>query len=454
MRSIVSFEGDLSRGRYLLLTLPLFLLQHAYVLAWLAAWGNFTPAGKWHFVLNPLRALIISDARSYPGVEVAGLGGAIIVLAVSYGLVALSFRRAHAANLPAGVTFPALIPFLQLPLILLLALAPRIQRNGEASTQTKAPSTLGMRATAIGAIAGAAVCLAGAAIGILLFGSYGYTMFFALPVAVGAVASYVVNREGTKPSAAVVIGALTLGALLVMGVAIEGAVCIILAVPLIVPLGLLGGGIGEVAARMRQTRTTVSCIAALPLLFSLEAAFPLRSEFVSVESIEVAAAPEDVWRSIIDMGEIKKAPSIPFGWLAHPVAGEIEGEGVGVLRRGVFSTGIAYERVTEWEPGERLWFDVLSNPPALKELSPYGNISTPHAEGYFTTAYAHFDITPLPHGRTRLQLATLHRLKLEPAFYWTPIAKWAVYENKTRVLTHFARRAEAAAVSGSLDAAK
>jgi hypothetical protein len=453
MRSIVSFEGELSRWRYPLLALPVFFLQHAYALAWLAAWGRTDQAGDWSFLFNPLRSIILYTA-SGEGRELAAFVGAVVALGAGWVLVTLSFRRSRGANLPAAFAFPALIPFLQLPIILILAVMPRIKRRADPSPETRAMRARGAHAMALGVIAGGAVCLAGAAVGILVFGSYGYTMFLVLPVAVGAVASYVVNRAGEKPSGAVVMGALALGAFLIAGVAIEGAVCIVMATPLIIPLGLLGGAIGEAAARQKRARTTVSCIAALPLLFSMEAAFPPRSQFVSVEAIEVAASPQEVWRAIVDMGEIRKAPSIPFGWLAHPVAGEIEGEGVGVLRRGVFSTGIAYERVTEWEPGKRLWFDVLSNPPALKELSPYGSISTPHADGYFATAYAHFDITPLPGGRSRLQLETLHTLELEPAFYWAPIAQWAVHENKTRVLTHFARRAETAARTGSLDETK
>jgi hypothetical protein len=56
---------------------------------------------------------------------------------------------------------------------------------------------------------------------------------------------------------------------------------------------------------------------------------------------------------------------------------------------------------------------------------------------------ARFDLTPLPGGRTRLSLTTAHELDVSPSIYWLPIAKWVTHQNKVRVLSHFARLAEA-----------
>jgi hypothetical protein len=120
---------------------------------------------------------------------------------------------------------------------------------------------------------------------------------------------------------------------------------------------------------------------------------------------------------------------------------------VGAIREGVFSTGIAHERVTVWEPGSRLEFIVLSDPPSMRELSPHDHVHAPHVNGYFRTLDARFAITPLANGRTRLSLTTQHELDLGPAYYWLPMAKWAVHANKQRVLQHFARQAESAAAA-------
>jgi hypothetical protein len=185
-------------------------------------------------------------------------------------------------------------------------------------------------------------------------------------------------------------------------------------------------------------------IAFVPLLMVGEAALPPRAGFDNVASIEVDAPPAAVWDAVVHMGPIPDAPAAPFRWgLAYPMRGEIMGTGVGALRRGVFSTGVAYEKVTEWEPDRKLSFIVLSDPPTMREFSPYQHVNAPHQSGYFKTLDARFTITPLADGKTRLSLATRHELDLEPALYWTPFAIWATHANKARVLRHFRQQAEA-----------
>jgi hypothetical protein len=145
------------------------------------------------------------------------------------------------------------------------------------------------------------------------------------------------------------------------------------------------------------------------------------------------------------MKPISDPPAAPFRWgLAYPISGTIHAGGVGAFREGVFSTGIAYERVTEWDPGRRLAFIVLTEPPAMGELSPHRNVNAPHVDGYFRTLETGLTITPLSNGRTRLTSTTRHELHLRPAFYWLPMTRWAIHSNKLRVLTHLARQAEAA----------
>jgi len=127
------------------------------------------------------------------------------------------------------------------------------------------------------------------------------------------------------------------------------------------------------------------------------------------------------------MGAIPDAPAMPFRWgLAYPLSGEIFGTGVGSIRRGVFSTGVAYERVTEWVPEEKLSFIVLSDPPTMHELSPYAHVNAPHVSGYFRTIDARFTLARLADGKTRLMLTTRHELELEPALYWSPLAQCRV----------------------------
>jgi hypothetical protein len=187
-------------------------------------------------------------------------------------------------------------------------------------------------------------------------------------------------------------------------------------------------------------------LSVLPLFLAIDVIAPPNVAFQSSENIEICAGDREVWDAIVHMGPVPNPPSAPFRWgLAYPMSGSIHGSGVGAIREGVFSTGVAYERVTEWQPPARLSFDVLSDPPTMRELSPYQQVHAPHVNGYFRTLNARFTIMPLANGHTRLTLDTRHELHLNPYIYWLPIVKWAIHTNKTRVLRHFAAQAEAAA---------
>lgn len=150
-----------------------------------------------------------------------------------------------------------------------------------------------------------------------------------------------------------------------------------------------------------------------------------------------------MWQSIIDMGSIDVPPAPPFRLgIAYPLRGEILGEGVGALRHGVFSTGTAVERVTEWVPNKKLAYVVVVDVPALIELSPYDHVYAPHTVGYFSTKLSTFELSASTNGNTEITLQTSHELKLDPVFYWLPMAKWVVHENNARVLAHIKRNAE------------
>lgn len=87
---------------------------------------------------------------------------------------------------------------------------------------------------------------------------------------------------------------------------------------------------------------------------------------------------------------------------------------------------------------------MLTNPPAMRELSPHRTVHAPHVEGYFQTRWTSFELAPTGDGSTRLVERAEHRLRLEPVVYWGPVAQWAIGANNARVLAHVKRRAEAA----------
>src|SRR5262249_54215278 len=156
--------------------------------------------------------------------------------------------------------------------------------------------------------------------------------------------------------------------------------------------------------------------------------------FETFQTIQVNAPPDVVWKSIVRMDSIDEPLSLPFRLgIAYPIRGEVIGEGVGAVRRGQFSTGTALERVTEWVPGRKLTFIVTNDVPAMRELSPYDHVHAPHVVGYFRTVSTSFELLDHSGGGTEVIERTAHELKLDPIFYWLPMARWAVDQNNARI---------------------
>lgn len=413
--------NPVSRIRYIITVIPILALEYG-----LALFGRSQLIGAKSVVfreMNPLSTKLLY----------------FLISLMIFGCVAwigwLSARRSRTIRSDTVFASFAVVPWLQLLVIPILAFAK------EQSKSDKEESTL---IPLRGALWGLGIALAAEVVFTLLLGDFGIALFVGSPFVVGLVTAYFSIREGHSHPIWAGQLALLLASLVLFGFAYEGLFCLILAYPLAAIAAMVGGGIGIALARMQASRTTaLSSVAILPLLLMLEVTVPPNLEFTDVHSIDVDAPPAAVWGSIVHMGRIMDQPSAPFGWgLAYPIDGRIDGQGIGAVRMGVFSTGIAYERVTRWESERELWFDVLTDPPMMQETNPFGPVNSEHLVGYFATRDARFSLRPLANGYTRLTLVTDHRLSIGPSSYFAPLARWAVSANKQRVLNHFRNQAE------------
>jgi len=440
--SILAFHGQSRRVPFIVSAVVLIGLQQVV--------GVILVDDSWFF----LGRILDGSANSFrefwltlwPGD--ASLDGPAITLLV-FGMVAsmwllgaLAFRRAETTG-----SHPAWAALIVVPLLQLGALGYLAWQPDRPDTLPPEPIETKWRSSLVGTLAGGSVGLLGSACWTLVVGEYGWGLFLGTPLVMGFVAARLANQHediGRRASCKIALWSVLLGGLAMLALAIEGIVCLLMAAPLIGVMAVLGALAGRKWALRQGVGTTrLRSVALLPLLMAVETQLPPADSFEDVRSIEIAASPAAVWDSVVHMGPIPARPAAPFGWgLAYPLRGTIRGEGPGAVREGVFSTGVAYEQVTVWEPGKRLEFDVLSDPPMMHELSPYREVHAPHLSGYFMTRDARFRIEPLANGKTRLTLATRHELSIAPIAYWKPISLWAIHANKRRVLEHFRNQAE------------
>jgi hypothetical protein len=449
--SLTSFTGRTAPFTYAAAAPALLASQHlAVMLAYqLAGWRLVADTDFW---LLPLRRLALMPNLS---AGAAALTFAFSLL-VAWGLAVLSVRRARWSGKGYLLASLAIVPGVQVAAILLLALLPRFanarKRIGsdivpEIELETELESGTDVTEIVQGVLACVTVIVAAVLVSAVTFGAYGWGLFVMTPLLVGLTTGFLAKRRALMRSShtsLVVLAAAALGTVALVMFALEGAVCILLAAPLGAVAAMIGGAIGRAIARTRQSgNQPLMSVALLPALFVLEAAMPPAVPITGLATIDIDAPPSAVWDALTSSAPIAVGPGlIGATGLAYPVRGRLLGAGVGAIRLGEFSTGIAREQVTQWGPGRRLAFVVLRQPPAMEEMSPYRRVYAPHVSGYFDIGETRFLLTPLPGGGTRLGITSVHLLRIDPALYWQPVAQLAIRLNLSRVLDYVRIKAE------------
>ena len=282
-----------------------------------------------------------------------------------------------------------------------------------------------------------------AAIALQRTGTYGWTLFVLLPAVLGGFV-VVVFRPSTALGAAG-LGALATGiapfCLLAFGV--EGLGCILMSLPLLIPLGAIGALTAHAALARRSDPRGAAMLVLLPfasLTFDLNVpptVFAVHSE------VTVTAPPEQVWKHVVTFSELPEPDEWFFrAGLAYPKRARIEGAGPGAVRYCEFSTGPFVEPIEVWDEPRLLAFRVAKNPAPMNEWSPYAKVLPRHLEGYFISKHGEFRLTPLANGQTLLEGTTWYQHGLWPGEYWRWWSDAIIHRIHLRVLNHVKALAE------------
>jgi uncharacterized membrane protein YhaH (DUF805 family) len=374
--------------------------------------------------------------------------------------VSMTVRRLRDAGRPLWLALLFFVPFVNLVLCLALCALPKRDR-ADGSASSKSPrlpfldrmiprSRTGSAVLAIALTSGVGLVLV--LLGATYAGAFGWSLFVGLPFCLGLfsvlVYSYHEQRDFSECmlTAILPVGVLALG---LLAVAVEGAVCLLMAAPLALALAALGGWAGYSAQAMRRlagsSRTMMSIVLlVLPASFGVEHAAKLEPPvFLVRSSVEINAPAEAVWQQVVAFAEIPPPTELLFrSGIAYPIRAEISGRGVGAVRRCMFSTGPFVEPVKVWDEPRLLKFGVTSNPAPLNELTPYGHIEARHLHGYFVSQEGQFMLTVLPNGATRLEGTTWYRNAIWPSLYWRIWSDYIIHRIHLRVLVHIKNEAE------------
>lgn len=310
------------------------------------------------------------------------------------------------------------------------------------------PAVLNRRwfATLVPALLG--FMLAALCVGVFEF--YGWSLFLGLPVVVGLLSAFCSSyrRQVTFGAAyaTATLAMLCLGGFILI-FALDGLICLLMALPLALLLAVPGVALG-----LRLSRACGGGIrSVLPLLLVLlfpglvafeKAARPPEPMRAVTTRVVVDAPVRDVWQAVIAFPKITDPPTGIFRCgIAYPIEARIDGTGVGAVRHCVFSTGSFVEPVTRWEEPVLLAFDVTSSPPPMREISFHEHVNAPHLHGHMVSHRGQFHLTE-SEGKVILEGTTWYTHTLAPQWYWGPVSDYMIHRIHERVLEHIKRTCE------------
>ena len=247
------YRRPLDRASYLGIGVVLMLLKYGVECSaiWLLTNRVYTPLA----FVNPLA----SSRRQFVEGGPEGLTALWLVWTLPFVAIAvtLTIRRAIDAGKSPWWGLAILVPVLNFSVMAVLSIVPTTQaqavpappsrKSAGADDRMPIASSAGV-AMLVGVLVSAMYAIILTVISVYAFDSYGAAVFFGAPVVAGAFAAFTYNFEGGRgwgASLAVsMLPVVVLGGVLLL-LALEGAVCILMAAPIMLPLAMFGGMLGK-----------------------------------------------------------------------------------------------------------------------------------------------------------------------------------------------------------------
>ncbi len=448
------FRLPVNRRAYLLTGLSLMLIKYLAecLILYLGAGQTLSPAA---FLLPTVsaRVSLLSPATEWMAYLWIGLSLPFLWVAIS-----MSARRAQHAGWSPMICLLLFAPVVNLFAMLLLAALPAttVARpqpvfGSTPETAEEHPPYHCLRSLFFGLSISGILGVGLTLLCVNVLQGYGMALFIGTPVMVGACCSYILVRfgnahySGTSCALFGALGVLCCG-LITFLFAMEGAICLVMAAPIALPLGMVGGALGCFFAVPEPIKrsSVVSGLLFVPLWGGVETVLPLaQQEFLVTTSIDIEAPIEEVWEKVIHFPDMPEPTELIFRvGIACPMRATIDGEGVGAVRRCIFTTGTFVEPITTWDAPTHLAFDVKEQPAPMFELSPYAHVHPPHLDNALRSKRGEFLLQDLGDGRTRLTGNTWYEFDMFPRPYWRLWSDGMIHAIHQRVLAHIKQLAE------------
>jgi uncharacterized membrane protein YhaH (DUF805 family) len=450
---IWSWHGRIGRRRYLITGLVLFALKHNIdrLLATIFdyPWGPFNYLVFFSPYGNSIYGLRTPDASFYALLL-------LVALPFIWIGVVLTLRRLRDAALPLSLVVLFFIPLINLIFFVILAAIP-------GSTSSDRSSLLSARigrlipesefgSAVFGILATAFLTALEVAFTTNGLGNYGWGLFVGIPFFLGLSSTLIYSFHRPRPlGKCLLVATISTGLVgaALFALAVEGIICLVMALPLALALALFGAFIGYVVQRRPTFATSTLRVVSvgfllIPGLILVEYGIGETPPLYKVTtSVVIKSDPETVWTHVVTFSQLPPPTEAIFKTgIAYPIRAEMHGRGPGAVRHCIFSTGPFVEPITAWDEPRLLQFDVSEQPRAMEELSLYNDLRPPHLENYFIARKGQFELKSLADGTTLLEGTTWYQNRFWPAPYWHLWSDAIIDSIHNRVLQHIKSLAE------------
>jgi len=264
-------------------------------------------------------------------------------------------------------------------------------------------------------------------------GEYGVTMFFTIPVSIGFVIGYVkyFKKVGLmnvlKTILKIVLG-LVIFSLILIGAGVEGAICIIMAIPFIGFAMFVGFNIGFIIGVFDEKRHTGSVIVFIlfinPASYIFDTYTKPIEEIITTEMI-VNSSNEKVWKLLNTQINFNTPDFLLFEkGISYPKNIKLVNEN-GKLNYSCQTNNDELQlNIDEFIENKKVKFSLENQTVPMKEITPYEDIDAKHLHDYFIVKYGEITLDKLSENKTKIIAKTKYSYKIAPTWYWK---KWSGY---------------------------
>jgi hypothetical protein len=229
---------------------------------------------------------------------------------------------------------------------------------------------------------------------------------------------------------------------------LEALMCLVVALPIVLPSALGGGWTMHLSLQNRaKDRLLVSVVVLLPYAVApVESWWSAPHETrVMTDSIHIQASADAIWKQIYQVPAIQRQ-ELPSQWIYHlgfprPIEAQIDREGVGAVRHATFEREVSFfEVVTEWQPAKKLSFTIKADPDFVPHTAFDEHIIV--GGRFYDVLDGTYEIEPTSDGACTLHLSSTHRLSTPFNWYAGWWSEWVMSQIQGSILEVIRKRCE------------